>query len=477
MQFSDSTRFYSLCFGLFFMILGSLHAQQPYDIRIKIDGYASDTLLIAFSLTDKQYIADTVYRGEDDFFTFQGDSLASGIYLGVMQPENTFFQFLVTDEERSFTMLTERDMQIGKTTFTDAPDNTLLYSYFDYLNAQSAKAQEYQAEGEAGKAKMEQLNEEVVNYQKQLIADHPDYLTAAIIRVNLPNNPPTFEGTEEDVQLKQWRWMQAHYFDNVDLSDERLLRTPTAILYDRIDYFVHKLHVQHPDTISQAIDKVLEKMPQGGENFRVYLIHFLNDAARSKLVGMDAVYVHLVDNYYAKGLAPWSDEEQLEKIVDNADKLRPILIGKTAPNFTAQRKDGSRVSLHEVDSPFTILYFWRYDCGHCKESTPIMKEFYETYKEKGVEIFALCTKTGDKVPPCWEYIDEKEIGNWLHTTDPYLRSGYHTLYDVQTTPQIFILDADKKIISKRIGAEQLSEVMDRILEDAAIGGGALEQGR
>ncbi|MEZ4982502.1 MAG: hypothetical protein R2769_13150 [Saprospiraceae bacterium] len=37
------------------------------------------------------------------------------------------------------------------------------------------------------------------------------------------------------------------------------------------------------------------------------------------------------------------------------------------------------------------------------------------------------------------------------------------MYDVKSTPQVFILDKDKTIIMKRIGAEQMEEVMDQII--------------
>jgi hypothetical protein len=35
---------------------------------------------------------------------------------------------------------------------------------------------------------------------------------------------------------------------------------------------------------------------------------------------------------------------------------------------------------------------------------------------------------------------------------------------VKSTPQVFILDKNHKIISKRIGAEQMAEVMDEIMK-------------
>jgi hypothetical protein len=93
-----------------------------------------------------------------------------------------------------------------------------------------------------------------------------------------------------------------------------------------------------------------------------------------------------------------------------------------------------------------------------------MKEFYEKWKDNGVTLFAICAKTGKEVAPCWEYIDENEINNWLHTVDPYMRSRYAKIYDVKSTPAVFLLDKNKKIISKRIGAEQLDDLLTRIIE-------------
>ena len=46
------------------------------------------------------------------------------------------------------------------------------------------------------------------------------------------------------------------------------------------------------------------------------------------------------------------------------------------------------VNLHKIEAPFTVLFFWDPDCGHCKKSMPKMLEFYDDFKDKGVEVFA-----------------------------------------------------------------------------------------
>ena len=53
---------------------------------------------------------------------------------------------------------------------------------------------------------------------------------------------------------------------------------------------------------------------------------------------------------------------------------------------------------------------------------------------------------------------------WVNAADQYLRNRYKSIYDVKTTPQIFILDKNKKIIVKKIGGEDLAGVMDDVLK-------------
>ncbi len=461
------------CFAASAALFAGNGDESGYAIKIKLNGYDKDTLFIAYHFGDKQYIKDTLLRQTDGLFVFKGtEKLECGVYLVVMRPDNNYFQILVTDSEQRFSLEVNKDKPTESIKFTTAPDNKLFYEYLNYLGnkrplADTLRAQVERMSDEGKKKilqdKLDKLNTEVETYQSDLVKKHAGTLTASIIKANLPFNTPEFEGaTEEEKQIKKWHFTRDHYFDNLDVTDPCMLRTP--FLFQRIEYFVQKLHVQHPDSISIAIDVVLEKLRPAEETFKFYLIHFLNYYARSNIVGMDAVYVHLVDKYYATGQAPWTEEDQLKKIIDNANSLRPILIGKIAPDIKLQKRDGTPFSLHEVNSEYTILYFWRYDCGHCKKSTPIMKEFYEKFKDKGVKIVGVCAKFTDEVPKCWEYVDENHLEDWILAVDPYHRSRFSTIYDLKSTPQIFVLDRKKEILSKKIGAEQLEELMNKIIE-------------
>lgn len=453
--------------------LGTLFANGGYEIKVNIDGFTQQEAYLAYHYGDKQYIKDTVRVNESGTLIFSGEEpLEPGFYLVVLPPNNDFFQLLIDENNQQFSVQTTAQNPAQNVEVQGSEENKLFYDYLGFLADKRPQVEQLQAElqaaaGDESKTaalndRLNKMNEEVVTLQQNILEEQPKSFTAAIIRSGKPLDTPEFSGTEEEVQLKKWTYTKEHYFDNLDISDPRMLRTP--FLFQRIDYFVNKLQVQHPDSLSKAIDHVLQKAEPSPETFKYYLIHFLNSFATSKVVGMDAVYVHIADNYYAKGLAPWTEADQLKKITDNANTLRPLLIGKKAPNLKLQKKDGSPVELHDVDSEYTVLYFWRYDCGHCKKSTPVMKEFYDKFKDKGVQIMAVCVKFTEEVPECWEYIEDNEITDWLHTVDPYHRSRFSVVYDIKSTPQIYVLDRNKEILSKKIDAEQLEELMNHILE-------------
>lgn len=458
----------------FLFLTGSLvYSQGSYRIRVKIDGFDRDTLYLGYHLADKQYLRDTTTRGKDGYFEFKGnETLPGGMYLVVMPPDNNYFQLLIDESDEDFSVVTDAKNTSEKMVVTGSEENKIFYDYMGFLAAKRPEAEALRQEMDAadatdetkkaGEAKLEALNKSVEAYQQNLIAQHPKTIAAALVKANMNVEIPEFEGEGQDLEVKRWRYMQKHFFDNINMSDPRLLRTPFQ--FQRIEHYINKMIVQHPDTISQAIDQVLALVKDAPETYKFYLIHFLNTYAKSNIVGMDAVYVHLALDYYAKGEASWTDSTQLKKIVDNAKTLEPLLIGKIAPEIVMQTKDNKNISLHSVKSPYTVLFFWDPDCGHCKKVSPDVVAFQEAFKDKGVTVFAVCTKVMEEVKECWEAIDERNFGNFVNVVDPYLRSRYKTLYDLKTTPQIYVLDNKKEILTKRIGGEQLAEVMQQIID-------------
>lgn len=454
---------YSLFLTLSICLSG--FAQKGHEINVKLKGYQEDVLYLAYHYGDKQYVKDTVYRQADDTFVFQGATpLESGTYMLILAPDNQTFEFLIDKNEQRFGLSLDQDNMLETVQLTNSSgENRLFFSYLRYLADMRKQAAVINNPGqqslnEAERAQqMSALSTKVSVYQKKLITENPRSLTAAIIRASTPIEYPEYEGSDREKQIKAWRYAQKHFFDSIDLTDSRLIRSP--LLHEKVTYFVDKLQAQHPDTISRAIDYVLAQMVSSDENYKYFVIHFLNKYARSKVIGMDAVYVHMVENYYTEGQAPWTAPDQLEKILTNAAELKPLLLGKRAPDIQLKNRAGLEFNLHSIKAEYTILYFWRFDCPQCKKTTPAMKELFDEFKDKGLQIVAICTKASDELKGCWDYADEQGLNDWVHASNLSGQSLASGPYHIRSTPFVYLLDKDKMIISKKLSPSQLADAL------------------
>lgn len=449
-----------------------------YKIRVKLENYPEKELTLGFHYGDKQYVKDTAYVDAEGWFSFEADTLLPcGVYLLVLKPDNSFIQMLLSDQDQDFSMTTDAKDSVNKMKVKGSDDNEVFYEYLKYLNklrpeADTLRAQIGRVKGHAADstrlaAQLAGIDKSVKKYQSDLVAGHPGLMSAKIVKASIePELPqtPEFKGDDKESQRKKYYWYRDHFFDNIDVADPCLLRSP--VLHPKVDQFITKVTPQHPDSVNLAIDYVIGKMKDSKENYKYFLIHYLNFYAKSQLVGFDACYVHIAKKYYCSGQANWTKKEDIEKICDNANRLEPILIGKIAPNITVMDRENKPHNLWDVDADYTVLFFWAPDCGHCKKIAPHMVEFAKKFKDRGVKVFAVCTAVGDKGPDCWKGVEEKGFTDdlFMNMSDPYIRSRYKTLYDVQTTPQIFILDRKHEILSKRIGGDQLSDVMEMVMK-------------
>jgi peroxiredoxin len=218
--------------------------------------------------------------------------------------------------------------------------------------------------------------------------------------------------------------------------------------------------MQIPDSLIQACDEVVPRTKPNRELFQFTVGYLAQFYESSKIMGMESVFVHLADKYFLTGEATWLTEANLKKIRERVMRLKPNLIGKLAPELLLTDSAGTKVSIRKINADYTILYFWSYDCGHCKKETPHYLDLYHKYKNKDVKFVGISTKLErDK----WlNYIKEHQL-DWYNLYDPTGQTRMHELYDIYSTPTIFLLDKDKKIIAKRINYEQIDMILDDLI--------------
>ncbi len=465
-------------FTLALLAMGfSANAADGYKIKCKINGVKDSACYLAYYFGDKQYLKDTAKADANGNMEFSGpEKLPGGIYL-VVVPKKKYFE-IILDKEQNFSLETDTADLIKNLKSKGSKDNELFYSYLEFIGNKSKemeplkdelkkieeKKDAKKDEAKAVRDKMQAVDKEVKEYKLNFIKAHPDMLLSAVFKASqepeVPETPTLANGKKDSTFA--YRYFKGHYWDGTDFTDDRILRTP--VFANKLKFYMDKLVVQMPDSLNKESDYLVEKGRPNKEMFK-YLVYWLtNTYETSNLMGADAVFVNMVKKYYKTGQAFWVTDTVLKKINERGDQLDKILIGKTAPDLLVQDTNLANFALSKFQAKVTILYFWDPDCGHCKKVTPKVLEFYEKYKVKGVEVFAVCTNFGETMEPWKKGIKEMKL-KWFNVADLFNKTGYKKTYDIYSTPVIYVLDKDKKIRAKRIGSEDLEGIVDRMLKE------------
>lgn len=431
---------------------------QEGTIKFSIKNAPSDSCIIAYYLYGKQYVisvenSDPVEnkimvldkKGQG---TFYNKDMKTGVYLLAFQPSMDYVEFLY--EEKSMSLSFDFNA-IYTSMKTDSKANELfsqrtafvesLAKRKETLEEQFKKDPVFNVEGA-----IDDLEDEFKAFNKKMIADNPNNIAAKF-----------FNGLEDPIvpesitdQNERFYYYRSHFFDNIDFQAPWIIRTP---YFDKkVKQYTEKLTSADPDSLIVAWDYLISKAKGNDEVYKLLVIEATNYYATSKLMGYDFIYLHFVDNYYLTGLAPWADEETLDKMRIGTSKLRNNLIGHAATDFKITTSDLKPSSLYRTNSEYTILFFAQNDCGHCES---VEEELMELKAIIPANVKILEIYFGDDGNDGLKNKKEKgfywEVGAVMDKSD-FLKLTEH--YNLLSLPKIFLLDKDKKILAKGLDIKQ-----------------------
>ncbi len=119
----------------------------------------------------------------------------------------------------------------------------------------------------------------------------------------------------------------------------------------------------------------------------------------------------------------------------------------TAPNFTLKTADGKTFDLAKQKGKVVVVNFWATWCPPCRQEIPGFVQFYDKYRNKGVEIVgvSLDEQGWDVVKP---YVTSAKINYPVVVGDQNLTEEYGGIDGIPTT---FIVDKSGKIREKHVG--------------------------
>ena len=418
---------------IFFLTILPLRLLSQVNIDVKINDINDTVLYLVKYKSDKSIIvidSSTVVKGNKIFK--QSSNYPEGIYILADSKQNPIFE-LFLGKDQKFTVnvgdLTRNETYIIKGA-KETSDYFDIYARTNY-NRLYIKALESEMEyfpDNARKIDSIKLN-------------HNEYLES--IKIKDRNSfIRTYIGFNKEIIVPQEykdnfeQCIIDHYFDDISFRDVRILNT--RLLKNKLDdYFNNYMSKQSTDVILQKIDYLINQTTAGyrdipqdllDHNVRDYILWYLY----SKYFDNDIIYTHLSDVYFSKLTINNLTENIRNEIVKRANILRKITIGRLAPTFTYIDDEGEQIDLLKIDSKNTILFFYKPDCQKCIRE----KRILGLIKNRQKDLTVL-------------YINISE-DNYSNVSQDIINQ-----YDIATTPTIYVLDNDKRIIAKNIKAEEI----------------------
>ena len=438
-----------------------------YKIHAKVTGVVSDTCYLGHYYGQHQYIDDTLIAGPKGEILFQGkEPLPGGIYF-IVTPTKKFFEFIINKEQELWLETDTADL-VKNMKVKGSDENKVFYEYlnaanqnqkiYDKLKKRLDDNKDNKDSTAIIKKEIEKIDEAVKNYKIDFIKKHPEtFISKVFVASRDPEIPeaPILSNGRKDSTFTYF-YFKNHYWDNIDFSDDKILRTP--VFYNRINNFFNNVIVQQPDSIMVEADKLIERARANKEMFK-YVVWFITYTYEtSKIMGFDAIFVHMVEKYYMTKQCTWMSETLLENITKRAMKLKPILLGKEAPPMIMQDTSLQLHSLYAINAKYTVVMFWDYECSHCKVEAPKMVEIYNTKKnDLNMEVFAVCTDTN--MAEMKKFIRKNNMP-FVNVNGPRaLTPHFAEAYDIYSTPVIYLLDEKKIIIAKRIDVDHIEDII------------------
>ena len=464
-------------------------SSQGYEIKFIFEGLRDTLLYFARTHVDQTFIYDTLFLSKKEPFTYiskKDTILPRGFYVLGNQDKAKLMD-IVIDSSHSFvvkaTNLNPSAPDImNNVIFINSPENEAMNNFFLTMskfqrqmitlnNEIKREEAEEEPDAELIESKRQErrvLQGDMMEYRLNFLEANKHTLFGKAQHftrdIEIPEPPRNPDGSLVDSHFA-YNYYLNHYWDHMDFTDPAMLSIPQNVFYDKLKAYFDDVVPPLVDSIIKYADILIEKSKNTPELFRYFVWYITNKYERSQYVAHDAVFVHMVQKYYARGLCPWTDEAVLERMVTHANKLSHILIGKKAPELIMADTNDLFYSNYGINKKYTVMWFWDLKCGHCKTAAPKLVEFYNRAKDSlDFEIYAICMTTD--IEGWKQAIIDREF-TWINVGGNRANLDYRVVYDVTTTPVIFVLDKDKNIIVKRIGIDELENFI-RNYDDGKI---------
>lgn len=440
--------------------------RSNFDVTLEISGMPTGTYFLMGIITDQYFLVDSTSQKGGVLKFAKNEPLAPGLYYALYPDRSTAIQMII-DNDQEFKLSTTDGDIVGSMKVEGSIDNQLFYEALRYENeiqpefnrigAAFEGLQIGSAEHDALIAEHKALSDQKVKFLSSLFKKAPSSLFTAFKEAGqTPNIAYHFDpngslSTEYLVQLR------SNYWTNTNFEDERLLRTP--VIANKLKRYFGNIMPQQPDSIKHYTDMLVSQVPLNSEYYK-YFVNWVTleyEPTKTTLMDAEAIFVHMIQNYFTKEKAFWQDSVETYGLQMRAYEMGNSLVGQKGPDVLAKGIDGKTYSIGDIKSDYIIVYMWNPDCEHCAEQTPKLVNLYSQLKSQGVEVFSIAVNTEDDK---WRSAVANYGMPWINVFDPTNKAIYAKYY-VDNTPELYILNPERTIIGKNLKVNQIMTIIDR----------------
>ena len=452
------------------------NADLGHNIQITLKPYQDAKVYLGTNYGNARVLADScVLNSKSEGVFASKQKLTPGIYFVVSPKMSILFDFIV-DEKQQFKILADT-LDLKNITIIGSNENILFQNYsksinelFIQLNGIEQQFKSATSAKDSALFKEAYLNKdkEIKQKRKSFIEANPKSMMSFLLNtMEVPETPsiPIVNGKADS--LYPYRYVKSHYWDNVVFNDNRLLRTP--FFEKKLDDYFKNIVSREPDSVIEEVQYMLTVAKTGKEIYPFLLFKFTNKYISPEFMGQDKVFLHIYQNFFAKGDTVLLNEASKKSLRDRAYSIMANQLGLPAPILVLNDVNDKRFALHNVKAQYTFVAFWDPTCSHCKVEIPKLDSIYKA-SWKALDVKVVSVNINFKELSAWKnFIKEHQMEDWYNgyqTEEDYsreIKEGRPTtirqLYDVYKTPTFYLLDKNKKILAKNLTIEQFNDFL------------------
>lgn len=454
---------------------GKVATSTKAAITINMPGTSSSKAYLIGTLNDQRFQLDSAAVDANGSLTFTKSVPYPMGFFVAYYDDGTVLQFLL-DEDQEFVINTKPNEPALQAEVSGSVANQLLFDNLRFENEQQPKF-------DLVKAKLRPLvpgtpaYEEAIAEQQVLIDERKEHLRSTFAAH--PNNFYTkFKRAGQNPDLRtdlvlpdgspdnalQVYYYRRDFWENVDMGDTNLLRTP--VITNKLDRYMTQLTAQNADSIITAADQLMERVLDEPDYFKYFAnwITLKYEPGNTPIMDGEAVFTHMIQNYFTPERAFWSDSMTVYGLQQRAREMSKSLMGLPGPNVSVPGLDGTPKTLYDETAPYVVVFMYNPTCEHCLEETPKLLDFFKSRNPRDVAVYAIAIDTEQEA---WRnFVDQFGIGDvWTNVFDPTNRTIYGTYY-VDHTPELYLLNPARTIIGKNLHPDQIETVIQRDQERA-----------